>query len=266
MSSIIVATLAVAVIGMLIGILLVTVDKKFKVEVDEKQVAIRECLPGNNCGGCGYAGCDALASAIANQEAPVNACPVGGDPCPQKRSAVCSVFRWKKQKKSPLMSNAPATAKMQQPDAVTSASTTALPLPAAGLSPWTCDYGCIGFGTCASACPFGAITVNQGVASVDRSKCKACGKCVAACPRHLIELVPESAVYAVRCSSHDRGAAVKKVCKAGCLACKLCEKQCESGAITVENNVAHIDYEKCTKCGKCAEKCPAGVIRKKDVS
>ena len=80
MSSIIIATLAVAVIGLLIGILLVTVDKKFKVEVDEKQVAIRECLPGNNCGGCGYAGCDALASAIANQEAPVNACPVGGDP------------------------------------------------------------------------------------------------------------------------------------------------------------------------------------------
>ena len=86
MSSIIVATLAVAVIGMLIGILLVTVDKKFKVEVDEKQVAIRECLPGNNCGGCGYAGCDALASAIANQEAPVNACPVGGDPVAEKIS------------------------------------------------------------------------------------------------------------------------------------------------------------------------------------
>ena len=131
MSSIIVATLAVAVIGMLIGILLVTVDKKFKVEVDEKQVAIRECLPGNNCGGCGYAGCDALASAIANQEAPVNACPAVI--LSQKRSAVCSAFRWKKQKKSPLMSNAPATAKMQQPDAVTSASTTALPLPAAGF-------------------------------------------------------------------------------------------------------------------------------------
>ncbi|MFR2956833.1 MAG: 4Fe-4S binding protein, partial [Lachnospiraceae bacterium] len=71
--------------------------------------------------------------------------------------------------------------------------------------------------------------------------------------------------YAVRCSSHDRGAAVKKVCKAGCLACKLCEKQCESGAITVENNVAHIDYEKCTNCGKCAEKCPAGIIKKRNV-
>ena len=110
MSSIIIATLAVAILGLLIGILLVTVDKKFKVEVDEKQVAIRECLPGNNCGGCGYAGCDALASAIA----------------------ACSVFRWKRQKKSPPLSSAPVTVKMRQHDAVTSAFTIALPPQAAG--------------------------------------------------------------------------------------------------------------------------------------
>ena len=131
MSSIIIATLAVAILGLLIGILLVTVDKKFKVEVDEKQVAIRECLPGNNCGGCGYAGCDALASAIANQEAPVNGCPVGAIRS-QKKSAACSVFRWKRQKKSPPLSSAPVTVKMRQHDAVTSAFTIALPPQAAG--------------------------------------------------------------------------------------------------------------------------------------
>lgn len=133
MSSIIVATLAVAVIGMLIGILLVTVDKKFKVEVDEKQVAIRECLPGNNCGGCGYAGCDALASAIANQEAPVNACPVGGDPGRRKDQPSARPSDGKNRKSRRLCQMLRATAKMQQPDAVTSASTTALPLPAAGF-------------------------------------------------------------------------------------------------------------------------------------
>ena len=266
MSSIIVATLAVAVIGMLIGILLVTVDKKFKVEVDEKQVAIRECLPGNNCGGCGYAGCDALASAIANQEAPVNACPVGGDPVAEKISRLLGLQMEKTEKVAAYVKCSG--------DCENAAA--------------RCRY--VGIHDCASAASSGLSTVDLRLwlyrlwhlcfrlsvrCNYRQSGCCKRGPfqmqgrwkmCCPACPRHLIELVPESAVYAVRCSSHDRGAAVKKVCKAGCLACKLCEKQCESGAITVENNVAHIDYEKCTKCGKCAEKCPAGVIRKKDVS
>jgi heterodisulfide reductase subunit A-like polyferredoxin len=134
---------------------------------------------------------------------------------------------------------------------------------ASGLSPWSCDHGCLGLGTCAKACPFGAITVDRGVASIDRTKCKACGMCVSACPKHLIELLPDKTQYAVSCSSRDRGPAVKKVCSAGCLGCKICEKQCENDAIHVENNVAHIDYEKCTGCGKCAAKCPAKVINKR---
>lgn len=261
MQSILIATVAVAVIGLLIGLLLVTVDKKFKVEVDPRETAVRECLPGNNCGGCGYAGCDAMASAIVHEEAPVNGCPVGGAAVAEKIAHIMDVEATEAEKYAAFVKcsgdceHAAARAHYVGISDCSSAL-------ASGLSPWNCDYGCLGFGTCASVCAFGAITVKDGVAHVDRSKCVACGKCVAACPKKLIELVPESAGYAVRCSNRDRGAAVKKACSAGCIACKLCEKQCENDAVKVENNVSHIDYEKCVSCGKCAEKCPVKVIVK----
>ena len=123
-----------------------------------------------------------------------------------------------------------------------------------------CTYGCMGYGSCVKACPFDAIHIVNGIAVVDKEKCKACGKCVATCPRHLIELIPYESKYTVKCASKDKGKDVMPVCSTGCIGCMLCTKQCEFGAITVENNIAHIDYEKCTGCGKCAEKCPKKII------
>ena len=123
-----------------------------------------------------------------------------------------------------------------------------------------CTYGCMGYGSCVKACEFDAIHVVDGIAVVDKEKCKACGKCVATCPRHLIELIPYESKYTVKCASKDKGKDVMPVCSTGCIGCMLCTKQCEFGAITVENNIAHIDYDKCTGCGKCAEKCPKKII------
>lgn len=259
MQSILIATAVVAVVGLLVGVLLVMVDKKFKVEVDPREAAVREFLPGNNCGGCGYAGCDALAAAIVAGTAPVNACPVGGDVVGEQVANIMGVEAEEAVKYVAFVKCSGdcehAAAKCNYIGIQDCASALGN-----GLSPWQCDHGCLGFGSCVKVCPFDAIHVVNGVAKVDRMKCKACGKCVAECPKHLIELVPDAAQYAVSCSSKDRGPAVKKACSVGCIGCKLCEKQCEAGAITVENNVAHINYEKCTGCGKCKEKCPAGAI------
>ena len=124
-----------------------------------------------------------------------------------------------------------------------------------------CSYGCTGFGTCVKACKFDAIHVVDGVAVVDKEKCVACGACVAACPKHLIDLVPYKAKHLVQCSSHDRGPAVKAACQVGCIGCTLCTKQCKFDAIHMDNNVAVIDYEKCVNCGACAAKCPVKVIQ-----
>lgn len=259
MQSILVATAAVGVIGLLIGLLLIMVDKKFKVEVDEKEVAVRSYLPGNNCGACGYAGCDAMAAAIVKGEAPVNGCPVGGAAAAEEIAQVMGVEAEEAEKRVAFVKCAGDCNKAVQKCNYVGIKDCASAV-GSGLSPWACDYGCLGFGSCVKACPFDAIHVIDGVAVVDRAMCKACGKCVATCPKHLIEIIPDNARYAVSCSNKDRGPAVKKACSTGCIGCKLCEKQCEHDAIHVENNVASIDYEKCTGCGKCAEKCPVKVI------
>ena len=123
-----------------------------------------------------------------------------------------------------------------------------------------CTFGCMGFGSCVKACPFDAIHIVNGIAVVDQEACKACGKCVAKCPRHLIELVPYDKQTRVACSSHAKGKTVTTACELGCIGCKKCEKNCPSEAITVTDFCAHIDYDKCTGCGKCKEVCPRHVI------
>ena len=123
-----------------------------------------------------------------------------------------------------------------------------------------CEFGCMGYGACVKACKFGALHLVEGIAKVDESKCTGCQACTKVCPQHLIVMVPKGQRYKVACSSHKRGKDVKSVCAAGCIGCTLCTKQCESDAIHMDNNVAVIDYDKCTNCGKCAEKCPVKVI------
>lgn len=260
MSAILIATVVVGVIGLLIGLVLGIANKKFEVEVDEKEVAVREFLPGNNCGGCGYAGCDALAAAIAKGEAPVNGCPVGGAAVADQISAVMGVSSGASEKKVAFVKCAGTCDKTERKYNYYGIPDCKEAVVAPGKGEKKCDYGCLGYGSCVKACQFDAIHVIDGIAVVDKEKCVACGKCAAACPKQLIELVPYTAKHLVQCSSKDKGKVVKEACSAGCIGCTLCTKQCESGAITVVQNIAHIDYSKCTNCGKCAAKCPAKII------
>ena len=124
----------------------------------------------------------------------------------------------------------------------------------------SCSYGCLGYGSCVKACSFDAIHIINGIAVVDKEKCKACGKCVAECPKRLIELIPYEQKQAVACSSKDKGKAVMDACQVGCIGCRKCVKECPQEAITVVDNVAHIDSEKCINCGKCKETCPRKII------
>lgn len=262
MTPILYATLSVAIIGLLIGIMLVKVGKKFAVEVNEKEAAVRSCLPGNNCGGCGYAGCDALAAAIANGSAPVNGCPVGGAPTAELIGQIMGVEADPIGKKVAYVKCSGDCEHAQQKANYVGVDDCSAAVNA-GIGSKACDFGCLGLGSCVKACPFDAIHIVNGIARVDRNACKACGKCVAACPKHLIELIPDSAQYAVTCSNTDKGPAVKKVCSVGCIGCGICVKQCENEAVQVTNFLSKIDYTRCQNCGKCAEKCPAKVIEQR---
>lgn len=258
---IVLATVIVGVTGCLIGFFLCFASEKFKVEVDPREEAILDVLPGNNCGGCGYAGCSGLAAAIVKGEAPVNQCPVGGDPVAAKVGDIMGVSAEAGTKMVAFVKCAGTCEKAKSSYNYTGVEDCVSVQFVPGGGPKACNYGCMGFGSCVKACPFDAIHIVDGIALVDKEACKACGKCIAACPKRLIELIPYDASVAVACSSNDKGKAVMDVCATGCIGCGICAKNCPSDAITVENNIAHVDQEKCTGCGTCAEKCPKKVIR-----
>ena len=259
MNIILITTIVIAVIGVLVGIGLVFTGKKFAVKVDERVVAVREKLPGNNCGACGFAGCDALAEAIARGEAPVNACPVGGALVAQDIGDIMGSVAEALERKVAFVAcsgNCEVTRNQGNYIGIKDCRTAVL----SGMNVTDCVYGCLGFGSCAETCPEQAISIRDGVAVVNRSRCVSCGLCAKICPRGLISLIPESRIIRVRCSNRDKGPIVRKVCSAGCIGCGLCAKQCESEAIEFDGTLARINPEKCTLCGKCAEKCPAKVI------
>lgn len=260
MMGILIAAGIVGAVGLIIGLLLGVASEKFKVETDEREILVRSELPGSNCGGCGYAGCDALAKAIVDGKAEVNACPVGGAAVGTKIAAIMGVAA-KATEKTVAFVKCRGTcdkANMQYRYFGIDDCRKISVVPGAGEK--ACAYGCMGYGTCVRACRFDAIHVIDGVAVVDGERCVACGKCIAACPGGLIELVPVKAEYLVQCSSQEKGKTVKDKCENGCIGCTLCVKQCEFDAIQMKGNVAEIDYSKCTGCGKCAAKCPVKAI------
>ena len=263
MSTYILPMLVFGGIGLAAGILLTVCSKIFEVRTDERIEAVNEILPQVNCGSCGFSGCADYAKAIVQNGVPTNMCKPGGAEAAVKISALMGISE---------MTMIPQVAVIKCSGNCNIAEEKfnfqgVQSCKAANRfynGSKACAYGCLGFGDCAKVCPQGAISVKDGLARVDKSKCIGCGLCAKACPDHLIVLRGVDKTVDVCCSSKDAGKVVRAVCKSGCLGCKMCEKKCPSGAIHVENNLATIDYEKCTSCGTCVSVCPAKVIRKCD--
>ncbi len=255
---ILIPVLVVLAIGVILGLGLTFADKFMSVPVDEKQTKIRECLPGANCGACGYSGCDGYAAALAAGEAEPDKCAPGGEATAKALGEVLGV-KVEAQKNVAFIAcgGKPGTVKeIFEYTGFKTCSAATL----AGGGPIACEFGCLGFGDCMRACEFGAITMENGRPHICEDLCVACGKCVKTCPKSIISLIPKNSKPRVNCSNRKKGPAVLKSCETSCIACGMCERACESGAIKVIDNLAVIDYTLCTGCGKCKEVCPRKVI------
>ena len=251
------ALTVLALIGGVFGIVLTIVSRLFGTQTDPRVEQIEEALPGANCGGCGYAGCAAYAEAIVKGEAPPDACAPGGEGTVQTIARIMGVEVGEGVKKVAIIHCNGKNAKNRF-DYAGVRDCRAATLVQGGFT--QCTYGCLGLGTCVSACPFGALEMKDGFPHVIEEKCVACGKCVDACPRDLIELVPLSSSVHVLCSSRDKGKDVKAACDVGCIGCKKCEKVCPVDAVHVTDFLSKIDYDKCISCGKCVKECPTSAI------
>lgn len=256
--NIIYAVAVLFVMGVVFAVLLGIAAKVFAVEVDERVPLVRECLPGANCGGCGFPGCDGLAAAIVEGTAPVSGCPVGGASCAAAIAEVMGVEAVTGARQIAHVHCAGGCNAIDKTKYEGLEDCTAAMRVAGG--PKACAFGCMGLGSCVKACAFDAIHIVDGAAKVDEAKCVACGKCVASCPKKLIDMVSETNKVHVNCMSRDKGPDVVKVCSVGCIGCKMCEKTCKFDAIHVEGNIAKIDYNKCKNCKMCAKACPKNCI------
>ena len=258
--NIIYAILVLGVLGAIFGGLLAFAAKIFHVDEDERIGQVRECLAGANCGGCGYAGCDAYAAAVVAGEAPPNKCGPGGAKTAAAVAAIMGLDAVPEVKYVAYVpcSGSCGTAKdffeYEGPKDCVAA------MRFGNKGPKACQFSCIGFGNCVRACQFDAMHIENGVAVVDREKCTSCMACASACPKQIIQKVPYEQRVLVGCRSNDKGAQTRKLCDAGCIGCMKCQRECPHEAIKVVNNLAVIDYDKCTGCGHCAETCPRHII------
>lgn len=253
-------------LGLVTATLLAVASRVFHVEEDPRVEAVLEALPGANCGGCGYAGCEGYASAVVNDPAiPANRCCAGGESTsiavgeltgktvaasePQKSFRRCDKVAGKVLSRYAYQG-------------IPSCAAAALLFGGSD----SCSYSCLGLGDCVEVCPFDALHIENGLTHVNLAKCTGCGICINACPRDTLELMPVRARVAVFCSTRDKLKAVMEVCEVGCINCGKCVKACPALAISAETGRIRIDQKKCLSYGPdcaeaCVTACPRDIMR-----
>ena len=266
MQVLLISLLILGGLGIVFGMILGIAGKLFHVKKDPLAEELRGQLPGANCGGCGFAGCDAFAEALAKGEAKVTGCAVANAGAVAKLCGLLGIQEEKHVKRVAHVhcrGTKDAVKLRARYYGIMDCKAAAL----AGGGIKECLYACMNLGSCEKTCPFGAIhTGENGVAVVDEEKCTGCGACARACPHQIITVEPADQPVSLACSNRDVGKKVSQVCINGCLGCTLCAKTCPHGAIVMQNNLPVIDYEKCVGCGACTQKCKPGALKKMGIA
>lgn len=268
MYNILVAVLVLGIIAVVAAIVLYWCSVRFAVKEDPRLNEISAVLPQANCGGCGFAGCSGMASALVDAADKGSiaglSCPVGGKEVMEKIASILGMAVSEGENRIAVVrcnGSCAARERIVQYDGLHTCSA----MNTCSMGETACGFGCLGCGDCEKACSFGGIKINPDtkLPEINPELCTACGACAAVCPRHIIELRPrgvkERRIY-VGCVNTDKGALAVKACKVSCIGCGKCVKECNFDAIHVENNVAYIDYAKCRLCRKCEKACPRGAI------
>lgn len=260
MIAIIAAVGSVTAIGLICAVMLAVASKIMAVAEDERVALIRECLPGVNCGACGFSGCAGYAAALTEGGAEMNLCIVGGNEVLSRIGSILGKEPGDGVSRRVAVVHCAGDIETKKQKMKYSGIHTCTAAKQLFGGQGACTYGCIGYGDCENVCPSEAICIEKGLARIDTRKCSGCGLCARTCPNNVISTEFETIVVTVKCRSSETGAITKDKCAKGCIGCKMCVKACESEAITVSGFFPKIDYAKCTSCGKCAEICTRGCI------
>jgi len=259
MNIILVAIISLSVIGLCCAAVITIASKIMFVKVDVRVEKVRNCLPGANCGACGFSGCDGYAEALVRGEVASNLCPPGGDKTYEQINEILGL-------------TGDGLAKMTaRVHCLGDSDTMHTKMEYVGIDTCfaakqlhggqgACTYGCIGFGDCVKVCPSNAICIEKGLARIDPRRCSGCAVCVKVCPTGVISVYPEPVRVTVMCKNTEKGAKTKEKCSRGCIGCTRCVRECPAKVISMDESLAIIDYSMCDGCRKCIEVCPPKCI------